>query len=115
MRQDPSQSVGIKDDLQRTGDAKFAKPRRTTGIQVSIQISDDPETLRTDLLPKRVQDRIETARQNGRQLVSIRWRSGKFALGLCEVGARWPGAKQIDIVYREPQRTSQLGKKGAKP
>ena len=91
------------------------KAAATTGILNTIEISYDPKTFRTDLLPKSVQDRIAAARQKGRDIVSIRWPTGKFALGRCWPDARVPGAKRIHIFYREPQHNAQLSKKGAKP
>jgi hypothetical protein len=64
-------------------------------------ISDDPTIMKIDQLAPEIQAHILAARLQGFSPVSVRWRTGEFALMFCMPGTDMPSPENIIAAYHQ--------------
>lgn len=85
---------------------------RQADILANALINDSPEVMRVDQLEPSVQLDIVTARLMGYHPVSVRWKTGEFALMFCEPGCNTPHPEKILEAYYQCRRTNAVFPRG---
>ena len=86
---------------------------RQADILANALINDSPAVMGLDQLSPAIQAEIVTARLLGYHPVSVRWKTGEFALMLCEPGTNMPPPEKILEAYYQCRRTNKTFPEGA--
>ena len=73
------------------------------GGGANAQISDYCQR-HVEVIDRQSRSVIVAARKRGSHLVSLKWKTGEFALALCKPGTRVPTDENIVIAYQACQR-----------
>ena len=87
--------------------SKRRRYTRQADILAYALINDSPAVMGIDQLSPAIQADIVAARLHGYHPVSVRWKTGEFALMLCEPGTSMPPPEKILEAYYQCRRTNK--------
>ena len=85
---------------------------RQAGILAYALINDSPAVTGIDQLSPAIQAELVAARLRGYHPVSVRWKTGEFALMLCEPGTSMPPPEKILEAYYQCRQTNKTFPEG---
>ena len=91
---------------------KPARFTRQSDILANAFVNDNPAVMGLNQLAPEIQSQIITARLKGFHPVSVRWKTGEFALMLCEPGTTMPPPQKILEAYYQCRRTDKTYPEG---
>lgn len=86
---------------------KSSRYTRQADIMANALINDSPAVMGIDQLSPEIQAEIVTARLLGYLPVSVRWKTGEFALMLCAPGTNMPPPEKILEAFYQCCRTNK--------
>ena len=92
--------------------ARSSPYTRQADILANAMINDSPAVMGVDQLSPAIQADIVAARLHGYHPVSVRWKTGEFALMLCEPGTSMPPPEKILEAYYQCRRTNKTFPEG---
>ena len=92
--------------------SKRQRYTRQADILAYALINDSPAVMGLDQLPPAVQAEIVTARLKGYHPVSVRWKTGEFALMFCELGTWMPAPEKILEAFYQSRQTNKTFPEG---
>ena len=92
--------------------SKRRRYTRQADILAYAMINDSPAVMGLDQLSPAIQAEIVTARLKGYHPVSVRWKTGEFALMLCEPGTSMPSPEKILEAFYQCRRTNKTFPEG---
>ena len=94
--------------------SKRRRYTRQADILAYAMINDSPAVMGLDQLSPAIQAEIVTARLKGYHPVSVRWKTGEFALMLCEPGTSMPAPAKILEAYYQCRQSNKTFPEGTK-
>ena len=92
--------------------SKRRRYTRQADILANALINDSPAVIGIDQLSPEIQAEIVTARLKGYHPVSVRWKTGEFALMFCELGTWMPAPEKILEAFYQCRRTNKTFPEG---
>lgn len=87
--------------------SKRQRYTRQADILANALINDSPAVMGLDQLAPAIQAYIVAARLRGYHPVSVRWKTGEFALMLCAPGTSMPAPEKILEAYYQCRQTNK--------
>ena len=98
-----------RQSLRSQGKSARSSPHtRQADILANAMINDSPAVMGIDQLPPAIQADIVAARLHGYRPVSVRWKTGEFALMLCEPGTNMPPPHKILEAFYQCRRANKI-------
>ena len=85
---------------------------RQAAILANALINDSPAVMGLDQLSPAIQAEIVTTRLKGYHPVSVRWKTGEFALMFCEPGTSMPPPQKILEAFYQSRQTNKTFPEG---